>query len=113
MRASEPDQCVLRSFSLFLHKKGLFGDCVKRWQAVKGNRDWVSILEEIYGASLGDIEADWKEWIKNQPIDDEVNLVPRAFVLENQQWQYWWNINKSRLYWSEEDKVYRVRDGTK
>lgn len=109
IESSDPEQCLLRSFFLFLHKKGLFAECVKRWQGAKNNSDSVSILEEVYGASLGGIETDWKEWVKNQPIDNEVKLVPSAFVLEERQWQQWWVINQRRLYWDSRQQIYKVK----
>lgn len=109
INSPDPEQCSLRSFSLFLHKKNLFKDCIEQWQKATQQGQWISIVEEAYGLPLNQIESEWKSWIKDQPIDGDVELVSSAFVLPYQQWQQWWSANQNRLYWSEQEQIYRVR----
>jgi len=109
INSPDPEQCCLRSFSLFLHKKNLFSDCIGQWQKATDQEQWISILEQVYGAPIAQIEIEWKTWVKEQPIDGDVELVASAFVLPYQQWQHWWAENQNKLYWSEHEKIYRVR----
>ncbi len=109
IRAKRPEQCVARSFMLFLHKKGLFKDFVRQISAVRGDKDGTATLQKVCGQSITEIERDWKKWIKSQPIDEDVLLVSSAFVLSESQWQVWWRENKGKLYWSEQEQIYRVR----
>jgi hypothetical protein len=109
MTAKEPDQCAARSLMLFLNKKGLFKSFVKEISTIKGDWDGSATLQKVYGKSIADIESEWKAWIKAQPIDEDVKLVESAFVLPESQWQTWWRTNQNRLYWSEEEQIYRVR----
>ena len=109
IKSSDPDQCAARSLMLFLHKKGLFSKCVKKWRIAKNDPTGVVTLEKIYGKSISKIEQDWKNWIRSQPIDENVKLVPWAFVKTNEDWRKWWQKNQNRLYWSEEEQIYRVK----
>ena len=47
--------------------------------------------------------------MEQQPIDDDVLLVPAAFVLRKSDWEKWWADNQDRLYWSEDEQIYRVK----
>lgn len=108
INSPDPDQCAVRSLMLFLHKKKLFTNCVRKWQTGLTDATGVKILEEVYGRSLAQIEEDWKAWVRSQPIDGNVKFVPMAFVLPQQEWQMWLSINKHKLYWNEEEKIYKV-----
>ncbi|MHC4105385.1 MAG: hypothetical protein ACYSR9_10625 [Planctomycetota bacterium] len=108
--AAEPDQCAARSLMLFLHKKGLFRKFVQQMSTQTNDLTGSITLQKVYGKSIGEIEQDWKDWIRSQPIDGNVKLVERAFVKTDEEWQRWWNANKARLYWREEDQIYRVKD---
>ena len=55
-------------------------------------------------------EREWKDWIDSQPIDEDVMLVSEAFVLAEDEWQRWWAENQNRLYWSEQEQIYKVRE---
>ncbi len=107
--AKEPDQCAARSLMLFLHKKGLFKDFVRQISAARDDPDSSATLQKVYGKSIAEIEWEWKNWIKSQPINEDVLLVTSAFVLSDSQWQAWWQANKDRLYWSKKEQIYRVR----
>jgi len=106
--AKEPDQCAARSLMLFLHKKGLFKNFVRQISAVKDDRDGSATLQKVCGKPIAEIERQWKDWIKSQPIDEDVLLVSSAFVLKENEWQVWWRANKDKLYWSEQEQIYRV-----
>ncbi len=109
IKAKKPEQCAARSLMLYLHRKGLFKNFVKQISTTKNDRDGSATLQKVYGKSITEIELEWKEWIKSQPIDEDVLLVESAFVLPSGQWQAWWRVNKKRLYWSEQEQLYRVR----
>lgn len=108
--AVEPDQSAARSLMLFLHKKGLFENFVRQMSMQTDDPTGSVTLQKVYGKPIAEIEREWKAWIRAQPIDGNVKLVERAFVMTEKEWQRWWNANKRRLYWSEKDQIYRVRD---
>jgi len=108
--AVEPDQSAARSLMLFLHKKGLFENFVRQMSMQTDNPTGSVTLQKVYGKPIAEIEREWKAWIRAQPIDGNVKLVERAFVMTEKEWQRWWNANKRRLYWSEKEQIYRVRD---
>lgn len=105
----KPDQCVARSLMLFLHKKGVFKPFVKQMRVKRNDPTGAVTLQKVYGKPLAEIEREWKVWIKAQPVDDNVKLVRLAFVKTDQQWKAWWKENKSRLYWSEKEHIYKVK----
>ncbi len=105
----EPDQSAARSLMLFLYKKGLFKSFVREMSVEKNDPTGVAVLEKVCGKSVAEIEREWKDWVVSQPIDGDVMLVPKAFVLEERDWQNWWNSNQSRLYWSEAEQIYRAK----
>ena len=69
----------------------------------------MKVLEKTYGRSIAQIEQDWKSWIQLQPIDENVKLVPWAFVMPPKKWDRWLSANKDRLYWNEKEKIYKVK----
>lgn len=106
--ARRPSQCAARSLMLFLNKKRLFKDFVRQISAARGDLDGSATLQKVCRKSIAEIELEWKNWIKSQPIDEDVLLVSSAFVLPEHQWQAWWRANKDKLYWSEQEQIYRV-----
>lgn len=109
IKARKPSQCAARSLMLFLHKKGLFKDFVRQISKARDDRDGSATLQKVCGKSIAEIEQQWKDWIKSQPIDEDVLLVKSAFVLPERRWQLWWEASKNKLYWSEQEQIYRVR----
>lgn len=109
IRAKQPEQCAVRSLMLYLHKKGIFKNFVRQVSKTRGDRDGSVTLQKVYDKSIAEIERQWKEWIKSQPIDEDVLLVESAFVLPESQWRLWWRANRNRLYWSEKEQIYRVK----
>ena len=107
--AKEPDQCAARSLMLFLHKKGVLKNFVRQISAARGDRDGSATLQKVCGKTIAEIEREWKYWIKSQPIDEDVLLVSSAFVLTESRWQLWWRANKNKVYWSEQEQIYRVK----
>ena len=108
--AADPDQCAARSLMLFLHKKVLFKRFVRQMSTQTDDPAGSVTLQNVYGKLNPEIEQDWKDWIRSQPIDGNVKLVERAFVKTDEQWQRWLNANKDSLYWSEQEQIYRVKD---
>jgi hypothetical protein len=107
--AKEPDQSNAGALMLFLHKKGLFKEFVRQLSMATDDPNCVGTLERVYGKPLSGIEKDLQEWVGQQPIDGDVNLVQQSFVLSANDWQIWWQRNSSRLYWDEAEQVYRTR----
>ena len=68
-----------------------------------------AILRDVCGMPLTDLEKEWKEWVVKQPIDENVKLVPAAFIKTESEWSAWWQDNKGRLAWNEARKRYVVR----
>ena len=108
--SNDPDQCAARSFMLFVHKKGFFKKFVRQMSTQKNDPTGLTTLQKIYGKSIDQIELDWKNWIKSQPIDGNVKLVPWAFVKTEEQWQQWESANINKLYWNKKEQIYCVRD---
>jgi hypothetical protein len=109
MKSDEPDESAARSIMLFLHKKKLLGACIEKWRVEMTEPTGVRDLERVYGKPIDEFEADWKKWVRAQPIDENVNLVPTAFVLRQKEWDKWLSENGNRLYWDDEDKLYKAR----
>lgn len=108
--STNPDQCNARALMLFLHKKGRFKNFIRQMAEQTNDPTGSITLRKVYGKSISRIEQDWKDWIKSQPLDANVALVQRAFVLTDQQWQSWWKANKNTLYWSDDEQIYKVKD---
>ena len=108
--SKEPDQCAARSFMLFLHKKGLFKDFVRQISVQNDDPTGITTLQNIYSQSIDEIELHWKNWIRSQPIDGNVNLVPWAFVKTEEQWQQWKSANINKLFWNKREQIYCVKN---
>ncbi len=104
------DQSVARSFNLFLHKNGHLTDFIRSLYNEHGKADPVRMLETIYGDNLLTIEAEWKDWVKSQPIDANVELVQSSFVLSYQEWVRWRETTQDYLIWDERQELYIVHD---
>lgn len=104
------DQPLQRSLMMFLHKKGLFKSFVTELRGSQPGSSAVETLTRVYGADLDTIEADWKAWVSEQPLDENVALVQAAFVLDKPDWDRWWEKHADRLYWDEKERMYKVRD---
>jgi hypothetical protein len=103
------DQCTARSLMLFLHKKRLFTQFIHELSLREDDPTGLITLIRIYGKDLPDLEKEWKDWIRLQPVDDNVLLVQRSFVKTQHDWDLWWEANKNRLYWDEEEHLYLVK----
>jgi hypothetical protein len=104
------DQSVARSFSLFLHRQGCLAEYIHALYSKEGQADPAEILEAIYGADLDTIEREWIGWVKSQPIDANVKLVERSFILPYPDWVRWWDQNQEYLHWDEGKMLYVVKD---
>jgi hypothetical protein len=102
------NQNIARSFMLFLHQQGFLTKFMQTLYSENGKADPVKALQAIYGADLGTIESDWKTWVNAQPIDADVKLVKRSFVLPYPQWASWWDRNRKILRWDEEKQLFFV-----
>lgn len=105
----DEDHVALRELFLFLHKRGRLKPLLDAMRSRQGDPDGTETLAMVWGRPLQDLEQHWKEWIRSQPIDLDVNLVPRSFVLTAPEWKAWWEENKDRLEWSTEERIYRAR----
>ena len=103
------DQSVARSFNLFLHRQDCLNKFIQALHTEAGNADPIKILTAVYGADLETIESEWKGWVKSQPIDANVKLAKRSFILPYAQWVRWWKTNRENLYWDDEKRLYVVR----
>jgi ankyrin repeat protein len=99
----------VRSFILFLHKKGLLKPFLRELDLREGDPYGLAALKRVSGVDLMSLEREWKEWIRSQPIDDNVLLVQKSFVKTQQDWNLWWKTNRNRLYWDEEEQMYFVK----
>jgi len=107
-------QSLIRTFVIFLHKKGKFKDFVRA--AAAGSLDdpfGLGAIEKVYNKPLEEIEAEWKKWVLELPMDDDIFLVDEAFVKTPEEWEKWWGENEERLYFSPEEQIYRVKEGHK
>lgn len=103
------DQCAARSLMLFLHRQHKLKALVAAMRERREDRDGASALARAWGAPLADLEQRWKDWIRAQPIDDDVCLVPQSIVLPEAEWVEWLRANEGRLRWSEADQRYVPR----
>jgi hypothetical protein len=103
------NQNVARSFNLFLHRQGCLTEYIKALHTGEGKADPIKTLEAIYDADLDTLESEWKGWVKSQPIDANVKLVKRSFILPSAEWLQWWNLNREHLYWDGEKRLYVIQ----
>jgi hypothetical protein len=55
------------------------------------------------------IESRFRAWVASQPLDADVDLLERSFVLDSAGWQRWWAENHARIEWSDVERRYRPR----
>ncbi len=108
-RASDVDQGAARCLMLYLHKQGVLRRFIDAARTHDGS-DYTALLCRAAGRSLDELEQDWKGWIEWQPVDANVLLVESSFVKSHEEWARWWQANAHRLYWSEEERIYKVRE---
>lgn len=109
LAAKEVDTSAARSLMLFLHKRKLLKKLIDGMRARKDDARGAKALEAAWGQPLADLEKQWKDWIRSQPVDDDVKLVPASFIKTEAEWKEWWKANEARLEWSEEEKRYRPK----
>jgi hypothetical protein len=119
-RFEDGDQSAARSFVLFLHRQGwlkpFMNEMIHRDQHLSGastlDRDLsgATTLELVTGKTTIELEEAWKDWIRSQPNDDNVQLVPQAFIKNDDEWREWWTENRGRLAWDSRLGIYVVRD---
>lgn len=111
MLAAGPDvdQCAARSLMLFLHRQHKLKALVDAMRDRGDDRDGAKALARAWGAPLADLDQRWREWLRAQPIDADVELVPQSVVLPEAEWVEWLRANETRLQWSEEDQRYVPR----
>jgi hypothetical protein len=105
----EFDPNLSSAFMLFLHRKGVMRKFVRELHAKGKDAKPEELLVALYGQPLAVIEREWKAWVAGQPLDEDVNLVPAAFVKTESEWRAWWERNQDRLVWDEKQERYRVR----
>ena len=110
---SQFNQSPDRSLMLFLHKKGLLKTFINKVRLEADDPTGLKTLEAVCGEPVGSFEKKWKEWIRAQPVDDNVLLVERAFVKTKDEWDTWWATEKDRLTWDEQQGIYRVKAANK
>jgi len=107
-------QSLIRTFIMFLHKKGKFIEFARIASAESVDDPFgLGALEKVYDKPLDEIEAEWKQWVLALPMDNDIFLVDEAFVKTAAQWEKWWSQNRHRLYFSSEEQIYRVKDAYK
>ncbi|MHC5059842.1 MAG: hypothetical protein ACYTFK_01990 [Planctomycetota bacterium] len=106
-------QPLIRSFVMFLHKKGKFAEFMRISADSRADIFGLGALEKVYGKPLDEIEAEWKQWVHRLPMDNDIFLVEESFVKTADEWKEWWSQNEHRLYFSEEEQVYHVKEAYK
>jgi len=104
------DQCIARSFTLFLHEQGKLKSFVKQLHQAGTDAVPATVVEEVLGRPLAEIEKEWKDWVNNQPIDAQVDLVPASFIKTQDEWNAWWEDNRKRITWEESRGIYVVKE---
>jgi hypothetical protein len=102
-----------RSLMLFLHRKHLLKKLVAAMRERNGDQGGMATLARVWGRELSDLEQEWKDWIRSQPVDEDVLLVPAAFIKSEQEWAEWYEQNEDRLTWSDEQQRYVPAAGKK
>jgi hypothetical protein len=107
------DQCAARSLMLFLHRERKLETLV-RLMTDRGHERWpdpngAAKLENAWGAPLADLERRWLDWIRVQPLDGDVALVPRSQMLTAEQWSQWLRTEGGGLDWDDAQQRYVPR----
>jgi len=109
--APDPDQSTARSLALFLHRRGRLADLVNRARVARGAGDGLGLLEAACGKPTAEVEREWKDFLRAQPVDADVLLVEQSACMQREEWAAWQEANRERLYWDPELGIYRVRPG--
>jgi hypothetical protein len=106
----EADQSIVRSFMVFLHRKGCLQEFYRQLHDSHVTRHEDLLVDACNVFSLADLETEWKNWVINQPIDANVMLVPSAFVITQPEWFSWWRAEGGeRMVWDENLRMYIAR----
>lgn len=95
------DQCAARSLVLFLHRQGKLEALIDAMRTRQADPDGANTLARVWNAPLDDLEQAWKAWIRAQPLDNDVLLVPRSVVVREADWEEWWRQNGLLLRWDD------------
>lgn len=87
-----------RDLMLFLDRRGRFVPLVRAMRTATDDPSGMQTLAEVAG-DLTTLEREWKDWIRAQPLDEEVFLVPKATVRPASQWAEWLAEHGKRLAW--------------
>ena len=74
---------------LFLDRRGRFVPLVRAMREAHDDPDGMRTLAAVWGGDLATLEAEWLTWLRDQPIDAEVLLVPRTTILPPAEWAAW------------------------
>lgn len=91
------DQCAARSLILFLHRQGKLRAFVQAMLARTGDPDGSQTLQQVFGTPLPTLERAWLEWIRAQPIDADVDLVPQSLLHTPAEHDRWLQRHEARL----------------
>lgn len=94
---------------LFLHRKGWLKDFINRMIVRQGDPTGEITLQEICSKDTPTLIAEWKAWVRSQPIDKNVRLVKRAFVKTHPDWKAWRKANQKKVYWNEQLGIYEAK----
>jgi len=100
----------IRSLVMFLHKKGKFREFIRLASNSENDPYGLGALGKVYDKPVEEIEVEWKQWVRELPMDNDTFLVEESFVKTPQEWQKWWSENEHRLYFSAEEQIYRVKE---
>jgi hypothetical protein len=107
-RFEDRDESAARSFVLFLHRQGwlkpYMNEMIHRVRSAQSTLEWVT------GKKTIELNEAWKKWIRSQPNDANVQLIPQAFIKTDDEWREWWTENQGRLAWDSRLGIYVVRD---
>lgn len=107
-------QAHIRSFMMFLHKQGKFYEFARAVSQTKNDPYGLIALGQVYGRPYDEVakevQQQWEEWVRSLRTDNEVFLVEESFVKTPEEWDKWWSANRHRLYFSEDQQIYRVKE---
>lgn len=109
-----PPQAHVRSFMMFLHKQGKFYEFARAVSQTENDPYGLVALGQVYGRPFDkvakEVERQWKDWVRHLRTDNDVFLVSESLAMTPNQWDKWWSENQHRLYFSEEEQIYRVKE---
>lgn len=108
MASANVDQCAARAFMLYLHREGKLKAFITAYHSAPNDVSGKDALERAMGLPLDRIEANWKQWIRATPLDANVFLVERAFILPHDQWAKWQATHRKTIRWNEQKKIYEA-----